>query len=51
MHWPPPAGALEAVARAAADPALSQYGPDVGLPALREALTEKLAAENGLDEV
>lgn len=51
VHWAPPPAALEAVAVATADPALSQYGPDAGLPQLRQALRDKLAAENGLTEV
>lgn len=51
VHWAPPAAALEAVAAATTDPALSQYGPDAGLPPLRQALREKLAAENGLTQV
>jgi len=51
VHWAPPAAALQAVAEATADPALSQYGPDAGLPELRQALRDKLAAENGLTEV
>ena len=51
VHWAPPQAALEAVAAATSDPALSQYGPDAGLPQLRQALRDKLAAENGLTEV
>jgi aromatic aminotransferase len=51
VYWTPPAAALEAVAAAASDPELSQYGPDAGLPALRQALTAKLAAENGIHQV
>jgi histidinol-phosphate/aromatic aminotransferase/cobyric acid decarboxylase-like protein len=31
-----------------ADPSVSSYGPDEGLPALRQALVAKVAAENGL---
>lgn len=50
MHWTPPKAALEAVAAAATDPALSQYGPDAGMPQLREALLAKLAAENDLHQ-
>ena len=51
VYWAPPAAALEAVAAAASDPELSQYGPDAGMPALREALIAKLAAENGIHQV
>lgn len=51
VHWAPPAAALEAVAAAASDPALSQYGPDAGMPELRKALVAKLAAENGIHQV
>ncbi len=48
MHWTPPQAALEAVAAAATDPALSQYGPDAGMPLLRhwtdatEAIVEQV---------
>ena len=31
------------------DPSVSSYGPDEGMPALRAALREKLARENGLE--
>jgi aspartate/methionine/tyrosine aminotransferase len=48
VHWPPPAAALAAAAAGAADAAVSLYGPDEGLPALRAALRAKLAARNGL---
>ena len=51
VYWAPPAAALEAVAAAASDAELSQYGPDAGMPALREALVAKLAAENGIHQV
>jgi aromatic aminotransferase len=51
VYWPPPAEALKAVAAAASDPELSQYGPDAGMPELREALVGKLAAENGIHQV
>jgi aromatic aminotransferase len=51
VYWAPPAAALEAVAAAASDPELSQYGPDAGMPALREALIAKLAAENSIHQV
>jgi len=47
VHWPPPPEALEMAAKAAADPASAAYGAAEGLPALREALRDKLAAVNG----
>ena len=33
------------------DPSVSSYGPDEGLPALREALRHKIRQENGLQGV
>lgn len=33
------------------DPAVSAYGPDEGLPALRDALRRKIREENGLEGV
>lgn len=53
VHWQPPAAALQRAAElvASGDPALSQYGPDEGLPELRQALREKLQRENGLTGV
>lgn len=51
VHWSPPPEALAAAASMAADPAVSQYGPDEGLPALREALRRKIREENGLEGV
>lgn len=36
---------------ASGDPALNQYGPDEGLPELRQVLREKLERENGLTGV
>ncbi len=53
VHWQPPAAALQRAAElvASGDPALSQYGPDEGLPELRQALREKLERENGLTGV
>lgn len=50
VHWQPPAVALQRAAElvASGDPALNQYGPDEGLPELRQALREKLERENGL---
>lgn len=51
VHWQPPPGALAAAAAMANDPAVSAYGPDEGLPALREALRKKVQEENGLQGV
>ncbi len=51
VHWAPPPQALATAAAMAADPAVSQYGPDEGLPALREALRRKIREENGLEGV
>lgn len=51
VHWAPPPEALAVAASMAADPAVSQYGPDEGLPALREALRRKIREENGLEGV
>ena len=48
VYWTPPAEALEAAARAVADPHTSQYGADNGMPELRERLRQKLREENGL---
>jgi hypothetical protein len=48
VHWQPPPQALQRAAEMAPDPAVSAYGPDEGLPALREALRRKLKEENGL---
>jgi len=51
VHWQPPAAALQAAADLVKDPAVSAYGPDEGLPALREALRRKIQEENGLQGV
>lgn len=49
VYWKPPRSAYDALADAAAnDDALHTYCPDEGLPALRDALKAKVAAENGL---
>lgn len=50
VHWQPPEMALESGRELFATPAAHQYGPDEGMPALREALAGKLAAENGLPD-
>ena len=46
----PPPGMVEAVAKALADfgPRLHAYGPDAGIPELRDALARKLADFNGV---
>jgi len=52
VYWPPPPEALAAAAAALSDPAtaatVSSYGPNEGLPELREALRAKVATQNGL---
>ncbi len=48
VGYPPPPEALDAVARFAADPKNHTYGPVEGIPALLEAITAKLAADNGI---
>jgi LL-diaminopimelate aminotransferase len=45
---PPPAVAVEALARAVADPAMSRYGFQLGLPAFREAAAAYLSRRFGL---
>lgn len=49
VHWQPPPQALDRAAAMIHDPSASAYGPDEGMPALRDALRSKLKAENGLD--
>ncbi len=49
VAYGPPAEALAAVPAFVADPAAHRYGPVEGLPALVDALSTKLTAENGLD--
>ncbi|EFN55891.1 hypothetical protein CHLNCDRAFT_94487 [Chlorella variabilis] len=51
VHWQPPPQALKRAAEMANDPAVSAYGPDEGLPALRDALRRKIREENGLEGV
>jgi aspartate/methionine/tyrosine aminotransferase len=48
VHYGPPAGALDAAARALADPSTSEYQSGVGLPELVDAIAAKLAAENAI---
>ena len=49
VGYGPPQEALAAVPRFLAEPGAHRYGPVEGLPALVEALTRKLTAENRLD--
>ena len=49
VHYGPPAAAIDAVRAALGYPATSEYQPVAGLPALRERIAAKLAAENGID--
>lgn len=51
VYWAPPPQALATAAQLVSDPAVSAYGPDEGLPALREALRHKIEQENGLKGV
>lgn len=54
-HWDPPPAAMEQIERrgkgvgALTESTCHRYGPALGLPALREALFDKLERENGLD--
>ena len=49
VHYGPPAAAIDAVRAALGEPAIHEYQPVAGLPALRERIAAKLAAENGID--
>jgi aspartate/methionine/tyrosine aminotransferase len=49
VHYPPPRAAIEAAARALAEPSTSQYQPAAGIPQLLERIAAKLSAENGID--
>lgn len=53
VHWQPPPAAMEAAGQllAAGDASVNGYGPAEGLPALREALQQKIASRNGLEGV
>ena len=51
VHWSPPEAALSSAAEALRDAGTSFYGPCAGLPALVNALKQKLAAENGMPDV
>lgn len=56
VYWKPPASAAEAMKRAIDDNVndesnmLHLYGPDEGLPDLRQRLEQKIAEENGLHD-
>lgn len=49
VHYGPPPAAIEAVRAALGQASLSEYGDGAGLPALREAITQKLRTDNGID--
>lgn len=51
VYWGPPKEALNAAKDEAEKARYCQYGPDEGMPELREALKHKLKEENGLTEV
>ncbi|HEX6068977.1 MAG TPA: pyridoxal phosphate-dependent aminotransferase [Longimicrobiaceae bacterium] len=48
VFYGPPPSAVEALSEFLADPGNHRYGPVDGMPALREALAEKLERENGI---
>lgn len=51
VHWAPPEAALEkAKSQIMDNPVVHGYGPDEGMPELREKLREKLQRENGLED-
>jgi aspartate/methionine/tyrosine aminotransferase len=52
VYWMPPQEAMDEVLAAvgSATSGIHSYGPDEGNPVLRDALRQKLAAENGLSE-
>jgi aspartate/methionine/tyrosine aminotransferase len=49
VHYGPPPAAIEAVREALGAAGTHEYQPVAGLPALRERIYVKLAAENGID--
>jgi aspartate/methionine/tyrosine aminotransferase len=49
VHYGPPPAAIEAVRDGLGAAATHEYQPVAGLPALRERISVKLAAENGID--
>lgn len=42
VYWQPPEQALDKVKELVWEPSISRYGPDEGIPALREALVQKV---------
>lgn len=48
VNYGPPPAALEQITRFLAEPSNHKYQPVVGIPALVDALEQKLAAENGV---
>lgn len=52
VHWRPPQSALECASKLVLEEAsINSYGPDEGLPELRNALKEKLVEVNNLPDV
>ena len=49
VHYGPPAAAVDAVRAALGAATTHEYQPVAGLPALRERMAAKVAAENGID--
>ena len=49
VGYGPPPGVADRIARFCETPAHHLYQPDEGIPALRAAISEKLARENGID--
>ena len=49
VDYAPPAAAHEALVRFCREPALHKYQHEEGIPALRERISARLAAENGID--
>src|SRR5688572_8458733 len=49
VHYGPPAAAIDAVRAGLGVPSTHEYQPVAGLPALRERIAAKLAAENGIE--
>ena len=48
-YFPPPPALFRNVAELVQDPASHRYAPDEGLIGIREALTNKLSRENGIE--
>jgi aspartate/methionine/tyrosine aminotransferase len=49
VHYGPPAAAIDAVRAGLGSASIHEYQPVAGLPALRERIAGKLAAENGIE--